>query len=155
MNPRLLEIKEERQALHQRLVALDQEETEILTRTKRTKKSVELKFGKNVIRWEGGEMKIRGKGYTFVTALYGADKMRLTEGTLGKYVWGKNREPKHKTFTEYVRGLALKLEKAKFPYHLLPAMSQGKTRQTNEIRNNKPIKIYEPPEIIGVKLRPR
>jgi len=40
MSTRLLEIREERRALHARLVALDQEEEEILTRVVRTKKPV-------------------------------------------------------------------------------------------------------------------
>ena len=158
MTDRLLEIREERQALHARLVALDQEENEILTGTERTgKKPVPLTFGKNVVAWGDRKMPLKGKGYKFVKALYDAKKMRLKGGTLGKRVWGKDKEPQRHTFNVFIRWITEKLEKAKFPYLIKPVMRKGQVRQAEERRgrNNKPIKIYEPPEIIGVKMHVR
>jgi hypothetical protein len=162
MNPRVVEIFDRLEAidleegeLRSEKIMLRTELREILERRKHSKKPVPLTFGKNVIKWEGGELRIRGKCYKFVRSLYEANKMRLKEVTLGKRVWGRNGEPKHRTFNQFVHWLADKLEKAKFPYRLLPAMSKGRTRQAEEMRNNKPIKIHEPPEIIGVKLHVR
>ena len=164
VNSRLLEIQKEQQEqllvieqAHARLAALHKEANEILTEIKHVKSLVPLTFSPNAITWGNGQkLVLKGKGRKFILALYKAKKMRLKEGTLGKRIWGKEGEPTHNTFTEYVRWLSLKLEKAKFPYRLLPARSKQKMEETGEkFRNGKPKPKYVPPEIIGVKLCPR
>ena len=121
-------------------------------RTRRLKSPVvPLMFGKNVITWGNGKaLYIKGKGYKFVKSLYEVDKMRLKEATLDKIVW--EGKVNHRNFREFVRRLAEKLEKAEFPYRLKTVMSRPQIIRTGEIRNNKPVLRFVPPEIIGVKL---
>jgi hypothetical protein len=147
----LLEIQAERRRL-------DEREMELLTLLQKPKKGLRkpvlLTFGKNIISWEGGALSITGRGYKFVKALYDADGMRRKEATLGRLVWGQ--EPKHHTFRELARWLAEKLEKAKFPYQLLPLMSKEKTVPTGEKHSDgKPKLKHLRPVIIGVKLTAR
>jgi hypothetical protein len=116
---------------------------------------VPLTFGKNAITWgEGQVLAIRGKGYKFVKALYEANKMRLKEDTLAKLVW-EHKNPTHHNFKEFVRSTAEKLERAKFPYRLLPVMSKEKTEDTGKTHKGKPLLRRVQPEIIGVKLENR
>ena len=145
---RLLEIHAAREAL-------GVEESELLTRLQKPKgdivKPVPLIFGKNIITWEGGTaLYIKGKGHKFLKALYEADKMRLKEATLDKIVWDGN--VKHRNFREFVRRLVERLEKAKFPYRLLPVESKPKVESTEKTRIGKPSLHFVPSEIIGVKL---
>jgi hypothetical protein len=68
---------------------------------------------------------IKGKGYLFVKALYEADGMQLEIADLEDLVW-KVDEKKNvemvtsSTFRVLLHRLSTKLEKAKFPYRLLP-----------------------------------
>lgn len=133
------------------------EEAELFGRLQKPKKnslspSVPLTFGINVITWENGQaLVIKGKGYKFVKALYEADKMRLREATLDRLIWKDNVN--HCNFKVFIRRLAEKLEKAKFPYRLLPVKSKPKVKQTRKkYKGNKPEMVFIPPEIIGVKL---
>ena len=145
----LLEIKAEQRRLGNR-------ETELLTllqnpKKKGAKKSVPLTFGKDVITWDRGALVIKGKGYKFVKALYDADKMRLKRELLGKVVWNDSLVNRH-TFIVLFHWLSEKLEKAKFPYRLIPVKSKSRVETTLEIRKNKPVKKLIQSEIIGVKL---
>ncbi|MDR0328803.1 MAG: hypothetical protein LBI05_10955, partial [Planctomycetaceae bacterium] len=137
MQPRVLEIldrlgflEKERGKLCAEELVLRTELRERLAGTKRAEKPVPLTFGKNVITWDGGAVALEGLGYKFVKALYDSKSMKLKEATLGRLVWGQ--EPKHQTFKELVRWLAEKLERAKFPYQLLPVMSKERTVKTGE-----------------------
>jgi hypothetical protein len=135
------------------------EEKKLLTHLQESKNKtcnhVPLAFGKNAITWgEGQVLVIRGKGYKFVKALYEADKMRLKEETLARLVW-EHKRPNHHAFKEFIRCTAEKLERAKFPYRLLPAMSKERTEPTGEMRNGKPVRVRIQPVIIGVKLDSR
>jgi len=138
--------------------AFDAEEAELLTRLQNPKgetfKPVPLTFGKNIITWgEGKALYIKGKGYKFVKALYEADKMRLKEATLEKIIW--NGRVTHDTFTGYITRLVEKLERAKFPYRLLPVKSKPKVELSGEkTRTGKLAKRFVSPEIIGTKLHP-
>jgi len=149
---RLLEIKVARRAF-------DVEEDELFAllhqKKKRPAPPVPLTFGKNVITWGGSALPIKGKGYKFIKVLYEADKMRLKEATIGRIVWGRDKEPNHPAFKEFTRWLAEKLEKAKFPYQLRHVMSKGNVKRTGKMRREKPIKVFVPPEIIGVRLYAR
>ena len=60
----------------------------------------------------------------FVKALYEADMMRLQEKTLGRLVW-HNAMPNHHGFKEFLRKIAEKLEKAKFPYRVIDLVHFG------------------------------
>jgi hypothetical protein len=143
--------------IHSARRAFDVEESELLDQLQKIKstpnKPVLLTFGKNVITWgNDSALVIKGKGYQMLKALYYADKMRLKESTLDKLIW--EGRVKHEAFVEYVRRLAEKLEREKFPYRLLPARSQPKVRPTGDIRKGKPILHFVPSGIIGVKLCP-
>lgn len=144
----LLEIQAERRRL-------DERETELLTLLQKpkkgTKRPVELTFKKNVITWEGGALPIRGKGYKFVRALYGANKMRQKVRTLGKKIWN-NPVVKQHTFIVALHWLAEKLEKARFPYKLLPVRSQERFEVVERTKGKKPITKRIQSEIIGAKL---
>ena len=149
----LLEIQAERRRLEGR-------ETELLTllqeQNESIKNPVPLIFGKNVITWEGGALSIRGNGYLFLKVLYEADGMQLTEDAICGMVWRQDKDPEHHTFKESVRWLTEKLEKARFPYQLLPVMSEGGTIPIGEkFRNGKQKLKHVRPEIIGVKLNAR
>jgi len=132
------------------------EATGLLTQMRKPKwesvKPVPLMFGKNVITWGNGQaLAIKGKAYEFVKALYEADKMRLKEETLDRLIW--KDKIKHSNFKVFVRRLSEKLEKAKFPYRLKPVVSKPKVKETaKKLKSGSPVKIFVPPEIIGVKL---
>jgi len=135
---------------------LDAEESELLARLQRPKRDkerpIELTFGKNIISWGNGQaLPIRGKGYKFLKALYFADRMRLKEETLGRIVWG-NEVLNHRNFTRYVLRLAERLEKAHFPYRLIPAKSKERIKTVENPNGGKPTKERIQSEIIGVKL---
>jgi len=134
---------------------LDKREMELLTLLQEPKKDSEkpvlLAFGRNVIRWEGGALPIRGKGYKFVKALYEADQMRQKVRTLGKKVWN-NPVVKQHTFIVALHWLAEKLEKAKFPYRLLPVRSQERFEVMERKKGKKPVTKRIQSEIIGAKL---
>jgi hypothetical protein len=89
-----------------------------------------------------------------VKVLYEADKMRLKEDTLARLVW-EHKRPNHHTFKEFIRSTAEKLERAKFPYRLLPVMSKERTEPTGETRNGKPVIRRIQSEVIGVKVDSR
>jgi len=136
--------------------ALDAEESELLARLQRPKRDkdrpIELTFGKNIISWGNGQaLPIRGKGYRFLKALYFADGMRLKEEILGRIVWGNN-VLNHRNFTRYVLWLSEKLEKAHFPYRLIPAKSKEKIKTIENPNGGKPTKARVQSEIIGIKL---
>ena len=160
MNPRVSEIfarldaieLAERELRAERVVLLAElQERQEAGKRKRTPPPVELKFGKNVITWDGGTMYIKGKGYKFVKALYEANGMKLKEQTIGVRVWGY--EQSHKNFKDKFYQLQAILEKAKFPYRLLPVMSKEKTVPTGEkYPDGKPKRKHLRPVIIGVKL---
>ena len=146
---RLLEIHNARRAF-------DIEEGELLARLQRPKgdtaRPIELFFGKNTIGWDNGKvLYIKGKGYKFLKALYFANGMRLTVASLGKIVWG-NEVLKHRNFTRYVLWLSEKMEKAQFPYRLLPAKSKGRIKTVKNPNGSKPTKKRIQPEIIGIRL---
>jgi len=141
----------------------DERETELLTLLQTPKKRsappVPLTFGKNVITWSGGALPIKGKGYQFIKVLYEADKMRLKIATLEKTVWrddiqkGKIAAVRQNSFIVFLNWLAVKLEKGKFPYRLMPTRSNERTEDTGEIRRNKPVKKRVRSVITGAKLR--
>ena len=156
----LLKIQAEREKIADAVKRLDDREMELLTRLqnpkKATKKHIPLTFGKNVITWDGGALAIRGKGYAVIKALYDAKKMRLREATLCPIVWSDgDSADNHDNFKELIRWLSEKLEKAKFPYRLLPVMRRERVENTGEMRNGKPVKKRIRSGIIGVKLRTR
>ena len=164
MNPRVIEIQKERQAkmliMQQAMadiVALDKEELEILTGKVRPEKPVSLTFSKNVIRWEDGALAISGKGYRFVKALYEANDMRLEIAVLEEIVWKDDMEEKGKvirqnTFRVALLRLAEKLERAKFPYRLLPERSKEKHEVVKRKPEDKPTTKRIQSEIIGARL---
>ena len=146
---RLLEI-------HVARKAFDIEEGELLARLQRPKgntaRPIELTFGKNIITWDNGQaLSIRGKGFRFIKTLYYASGMRLKRERLGKMVWD-NEMPNHHNFKEFIRKTAMKLEKALFPYRLIPVKSKEKVQNTGKTRNGKPEKVRIQSEIIGAKL---
>ena len=165
MNELLDKIRHERRELllsqrqiTERLLALDQEEHEILTGKVRMEKPVTLTFGKNVIRWDGGAVPMRGKGYKFVKALYEADEMQLEIEALEETVWkqeisGESKVViKQNTFRVALLRLSETLEKAKFPYRLFPVRSEEKTEIVERAIGKKPITKRIQSEIIGVRL---
>jgi len=142
--------------IHLARKAFDIEEGELLARLQRPKKDkdrpIELTFGKNIISWGNGQaLPIKGKGYKFLKALYYADGMRLKEEILGRIVWD-NDTPNHRNFTRYVLWLSEKLEKAHFPYRLIPAKSKEKIKTIENPNGGKPTKERIQSEIIGAKL---
>ena len=153
----LLEIQAERRQIADAVKRLDDREMELLTRLqspkKATKKHIPLTFGKNIITWDGGGLAIKGKGYKFVKVLYDAKKMRLKEATFDRLVWN-NKLPSHDAFKEYIRWLATKLEKAKFPYRLIPVKSKGQIKSflNPNSDDGKPLQKWIDPGIIGAKL---
>ena len=153
----LLKIQAERRQLADATKRLDDREMELLTRLqspkKAAKKHIPLKFEKNAITWDGGVLAIRGKGYTVIKVLYEAKKMRLKEAALDQLVWN-NELPSHDAFKEYIRWLATKLEKAKFPYRLIPVKSKGKIKAflNPNSDDGKPLQKWIEPGIIGAKL---
>ena len=158
--PTLFQIRKERQHLHlsikqaiERLVALDQMEHELPTGEKRTaEKNVKLEFGKNVIIWDGGALPIKGLGYKFVQTLYEANEMKQTVRTLAKLVWG-NPLVRQNTFIVFMHWLSAKLEKASFPYRLLPVKSKERYVTTAEkFKSGRPKRKRIRSEIIGAKL---
>jgi len=145
---RLLEIHAARRTF-------DVEEAELLALLKKQKRGatppVKLTFGKNIITWDGGFLYIKGKGYKFVKALYDTNSMKMKESVLGERVWGY--EQSHKNFKDMFYEIQEKLEKAKFPYQLLPVMSKDKTVPTGEkYPDGRPKLKHLRPVIIGVKL---
>ena len=139
----------------------DERETELLTLLQNpqngTKKPVLLRFGKNVITWEGGALAIGGKGYKFVKALYEADGMELDIEALEEFVWQNDVEEKGKvirqnTFRVALLRLSEKLERAKFPYKLLPERSKEKNEIVVREVGKKPITKRIQSEIIGARL---
>lgn len=146
---RILEISNEQERL-----ATEMEElaAQLQKPIQKADRQVLLTFGKDVITWKKEQaLVIKGKGYKLLKALYEAKKMRLKESTLDQLIWKGN--VKHHTFKEFIRRLAEKLEKAKFPYRLLPVKSKPKVKQTRKkYKGNKPEMVFIPPEIIGVKL---
>ena len=153
----LQEIQAERQKYADAIKRLEDRETELLTLLqnpkKATRKHVPLTFGKNVITWDNEALAIKGKGYKFVKALYEARKMRLKEATLDRLVWN-NELSSHDAFKEYMRWLATKLEKAKFPYRLIPVKSKGQIKSflNPDSDAGKPLQKWIEPGIIGAKL---
>jgi len=150
----LFEIQAERRRL-------DERETELLTLLqtpkKGTKRPVCLVFGKNVIRWDGGALAIMGKGYKFVKALYEADEMRLEIEALEALVWRDDMEEKGKivkqhTFVVALQRISEKLERAKFPYKLLPIRSKERHEIMERKPGKKPTAKRIQSEIIGAKL---
>ena len=164
MSKLLDEIRQERRELllsqtkiTERLIALDQKEQEILTGKVRPEKPVSLTFSKNVIRWEGGALAISGKGYRFVKALYEANEMRLEIAVLEEIMWKDDMEEKGKvirqnTFRVALLRLAEKLERAKFPYRLLPERSKEKHEVVKRKPEDKPTTKRIQSEIIGARL---
>jgi len=151
MLPREVEILDRLNTINMEMVVLLAELREIREGAVRTKKPIELRFGKNIITWDGGALAIKGKGYKIVKALYEADKMRLKEATLDKRFW--DGKVTHKTFKENIRQIAEKLERGKFPYSLLPVESKPKVVPIGEKgAYGKKSMRYIPAEIIGVKL---
>ena len=153
-------IQKERQDLYQaikqavdRLAVLDQMEQELQAGKKcAVKKPVELRFDKNIIIWEGGALPIKGLGYKFVQTLYEANDMKRTVRMLGKQVWG-NSLVKQNTFIVFIHWLSAKLEKANFPYRLLPIKSKERYEATGEtFKSGRPKRKRIRSEIIGVKL---
>jgi len=158
--PTLSQIRKERQHLHlsikqaiERLVALDQMEQELQTEKKRAaEKTIELKFGEKIITWDGGALPIRGLGYKFLQKLYEANEMKQTVRTLANHVWG-NPLVRQNTFIVFMHWLSAKLEKANFPYRLLPIRSQERHVATSEtFKSGKPKRKRIRSEIIGAKL---
>ena len=153
----LLEIQAEREKIADAVKRLDDREIELLTRLqdpkKATKKHIPLIFGKNVITWDGGGLAIKGKGYKFIKALFEAKKMRLKEAALDQLVWN-NELPSHDAFKEYIRWLATKLEKAKFPYRLIPVKSKGQIKSflNPNSDDGRPLQKWIEPGIIGATL---
>jgi len=151
----LLEIQAEREKIADAVKRLDDRQMELLIRLqspkKATKKHIPLTFGKNVITWDGGALAIKGKGYRFIKALFEADKMRLKREILGGIVWN-NDLVRQNTFIVFLHWLAGKLEKAKFPYRLLPAKSKEKIKTVEHKAGEKPVKKRFQSEIIGAKL---
>ena len=150
----IAEMYERRDRLAAELATLDQMiKAKVLRAGKGKQKhtpSVKLTFGKNVITWDGGAVTLEGVEYKIVATLYAANKMRLKEATLGKRAWGD--EPTHRAFRERVRSVTEKLEKAKFPYRLLPVMSKPRMVLTGEkFPNGKPKQKCLRPVIIGFK----
>ena len=146
---RLLEI-------HTARLAFDHEEADLWARLQRpkgnTKRPIELTFGKNTIAWGNGQvLYIKGKGYKFIRALYYANGMRLTVSKLGKMVWG-NEVLNHRNYTRYLLWLSEKLEKAQFPYRLLPAKSKERVETIEKTEKGKPAKKRIQSEIIGARL---
>jgi len=157
---RLLEIHTARRAF-------DVEEAELLTRLQKPKnnlvKSVPLTFGKNIITWGNGQaLAIKGKGYKFVKTLYEADEMQLKIADIEELVWqaeenDQDRTVSQHTFIVCLHRLSEKLEKAKFPYRLLPTRSKEKTENNGEkwkdkLGVEKPGKKRVRSEIIGARL---
>jgi len=124
----------------------------LLQKAKRVEPPIPLTFSKNFITWDDGQvLLIKGKGYKFLKILYEAKGMRLKEATLDRLIWKGNVT--HHNFKEFIRRLAEKLEKAKFPYRLLPVENKAKVVQTGNVhKDNRPEKMFIPSEIIGVKL---
>jgi len=158
--PTRLQIQKERQDLYQaikqaidRLAVLDQMEQKLLTGKKRAAETpIELRFDKNVIIWDGGALPIKGLGYKFVQTLYEANDRKRTVRMLGKQVWG-NSLVKQNTFIVFIHWLSAKLEKANFPYRLLPIKSKERYEATGEkFKSGKPKRKRIQSEIIGVKL---
>jgi DNA-binding response OmpR family regulator len=146
---RLLEIHAARKAF-----AL--EEAELLTQLQKPKKDtvkpVPLTFGKNVITWGDGQaLAIKGKGYKLVKALYEANKMRLKRETLGVIVWNCDLV-RQNTFLLFFHWLSEKLERARFPYRLIPIKSKEKIKTVEHKAKGKPVKKRIQSEIIGAKL---
>jgi hypothetical protein len=164
---RLLEIQNEEQeeitilrTAVERLAALSREREEILTKTKRAKKPIELKFDKNLISWNGGALHIIGKGYKFLKVLYEAESMQLGIAVFEKSVWEINEADtdkmlKQATFIQFVRWLSKKLDTGNFPYILTQVKSEERTEDTGEMRNGKPVKMRIRSETIGAKLHTR
>jgi len=146
---RLLEI-------HTARLTLDREEADLWARLQKPKgdkgRNVPLTFGKNTITWGDGQvLYIKGKGYQFLKALYFSKGMRLTVAKLGKMVWG-NEVLNHRSFTRYVLWLSEKLEKAQFPYRLLPAKSKERVETIEKPESGKPVKKRIQSEIVGIRL---
>jgi hypothetical protein len=137
---RLLEI-------HTARKTFDVEEAELLARLQKPKndtvKPARLTFGKNIIAWGNGKaLAIKGKGYLLVKVLYEADEMQLSIADLEKFVWqvkdnNEDKTVKQNTFLVCLRRLSEKLEKAKFPYRLLPTRSQERIENNGEIWKDK------------------
>ena len=132
MNTRLLEIQKEEQDLMTRLLALSREREEILTGTVRTDGAL-LTFEpkRRIIRWNGGDIRLGKKGYKFIESLYFAKKRRLKIPTLEYKVWGE-KVINRNTFRRFTHDLSTLLEKAKFPYRLIPAKSKERYERTEE-----------------------
>ena len=173
MNELLDKVRHERHELllsqrqiTERLLALDQEEHEILTMSVRNdeNQSVSLKFGKDVITWgnSGKALAIRGDGYRILKALYVADKNYLTREELEEIVWDKKkllveddeaRFVKQNTFRKAISRLAEKLELAKFPYRITKVESDTQYEPTGKKFKSGKQKVKPiQPEIIGVRL---
>ena len=153
MNPRAFEILDRLDAIALEAMELRAELQKILEprKRKRTPPPIGLAFGENVIAWDGGAVALEGVSYKIVKALYDANGMKMKEGTLGRLAWGD--EPTHKNFKERISRVSEKLEKAKFPYRLLPVMSKEKTVPTGEkYPNGRPKLKHLRPIVIGVKL---
>ena len=146
---RLLEI-------HTARLTFDREEADLWARLQKPKGNTprpkELTFGKDIVTWGDGQaLAIKGKGYRLIKALYFANGMRLKVATLGRVVWD-NDVPKHRSFKEFIRKIAAKLETALFPYRLIPVKSREKVRNTGKLRKGKPEKRRIQSEIIGARL---
>ena len=164
MNPRLLEIQNEQQeqllVIEQAsasIAALNKEANEILTGKVRLEPPILLTFGKNVIQWKDGALAIRGKGYKFVKALYNADEMQLEIAALEEIVWKDDMEMKGKiikqnTFIKALQRLAETLERAKFPYRLLPVESKERYEVVAQHQEKKPTSKRIQSRITGAQL---
>jgi transcriptional regulator with XRE-family HTH domain len=163
VNPLLDAIRQERRELHfsqaeiaARLIALDQQEQEILTGKVRTEKQVSLTFGRDIIKWEGGALAIGGKGYKFVKALYEADEMQLEIAALEELVWqddiSKGKFIKQHTFVVALQRFSERLEKEKFPYKLLPIRSKERYEIMEHKAGKKPTAKRIQSEITGARL---
>jgi hypothetical protein len=158
---RILEIQKEERELSARLDILLSEGEKIIAGTEHTEKPM-LKFDKNVIRWDGGTLAIRGKGYALVKILYESktemDEMVLDIATLEDTVWKDDVDEKGKalirqnTFRVALLRFAEILERAKFPYKLLPVRSQEIREITPNADGKKPLTKRIQSRIIGAKL---